>query len=161
MPTKATTAAPAPTEAVIAVQRACASRTVPASARLRAWARAAARGATEVTLRVVGAREARRLNRDYRKRDAATNVLTFCYGRRPWRGDIVLCHPVIAREARAQGKSLDAHYAHMVVHAMLHLRGHDHLRRDAALRMARLERRTLAQLGVADPYAVESARPRR
>ncbi|HEY5636973.1 MAG TPA: rRNA maturation RNase YbeY [Burkholderiales bacterium] len=143
------------------MQRACASRAVPAPARLRAWAGAAARGATEVTLRVVGAREARRLNRDYRKRDAATNVLTFCYGRRPWRGDIVLCHPVIAREARAQGKSLDAHYAHMVVHAMLHLRGHDHRRHDEALRMERLERRTLAQLGVADPYAVESTRPRR
>ena len=161
MPTKATTGRKAPTEVAIAVQRACASRAVPAPARLRAWARAAARGATEVTLRVVGAREARRLNRDYRKRDAATNVLTFCYGRRPWRGDIVLCHPVIAREARAQGKSLDAHYAHMVVHAMLHLRGHDHRRPDEALRMERLERRTLAQLGVTDPYAVESARPRR
>ncbi|MDA0224737.1 MAG: rRNA maturation RNase YbeY, partial [Proteobacteria bacterium] len=67
----------------------------------------------------------------------------------------------IEREARAQGKPLAAHYAHMVVHAMLHLRGHDHVRRDAARRMERIERRTLAQLGVADPYAVESARPRR
>jgi probable rRNA maturation factor len=70
-------------------------------------------------------------------------------------GDIVLCHPVIRREARAQGKTLAAHYAHLVVHGMLHLRGMDHARARAAERMERAEIRILRRLGVADPYAVE------
>lgn len=118
------------------------------------WASAASRGATDVTLRVVGAAEARRLNRKFRGKDKPANVLTFCYGARPWRGDIVLCHPVIAREAAAQKKPLDDHYAHLVVHGMLHLRGYDHARLREAARMERLERAILARLGIADPYAV-------
>jgi probable rRNA maturation factor len=136
------------------VQRALPAKNVPEEAKLRRWARAAARGATEVTLRVVGAREGRRLNREFRGRDKPTNVLTFCYGARPWRGDIVLCHPVIAREASVQGKPIHAHYAHLVVHGMLHLRGHDHARAREAARMERLERAILARLGFPDPYAV-------
>ena len=106
-------------------------------------------------MRIVGAAEGRRLNRAFRDQDYATNVLTFKYGRRPPRGDIVLCHPVIAREARAQGKSLAAHYAHLVVHAMLHLRGRGHARRAARARMEREEIRVLARLGIDDPYAVK------
>ncbi|HSG76550.1 MAG TPA: rRNA maturation RNase YbeY [Burkholderiales bacterium] len=130
-----------------------AARGAPSAARLRAWARAAAAPGTEVTLRVVGAAEARLLNRAFRKRDTATNVLSFAYSKR--HGDVVLCHPVIAREARAQGKTLAAHYAHLVVHGMLHLRGLDHARAADARRMERRETMLLARLGFGDPYTVE------
>ena len=106
-------------------------------------------------MRVVGAVEGRRLNRSFRGRNRATNVLSFAYGRRPLHGDIVLCHPVIAREARRQGKTLAAHYAHLVVHGMLHLQGHDHLRKTQAARMERAEIRILRDLGLGDPYTVE------
>jgi probable rRNA maturation factor len=134
----------------VAVQRAV--RAAPPAARLRAWALAAARAGSEVTLRVVGAAEARKLNRAFRQRDYATNVLSFAYSGR--QGDVVLCHPVIRREARAQGKTLAAHYAHLVVHGVLHLHGLDHLRARDAQRMERAEVRILRRLGVADPYAV-------
>jgi probable rRNA maturation factor len=145
------------------VQRAVAAPRAPGARRLRAFARAAARGATRVTLRLVGAAEARRLNRVFRGRDHASNVLSFSYGRAPARrgaahvlqGDIVLCHPVIAREARAQRKTLAAHYAHLVVHGMLHLRGEDHERPREAARMERAEAGILRRLGFADPYAVK------
>jgi probable rRNA maturation factor len=100
---------------------------------------------------VVGAAESKRLNGSYRKRRYATNVLSFPYG--GGSGDVVLCHPVIAREARAQRKTLRAHYAHLVVHGVLHLRGHDHLRKREAERMERAEIRILRRLGFGDPYA--------
>jgi probable rRNA maturation factor len=140
------------------VQRA--ARGAPAARALRAWALAAAPAGSEVTLRVVGAAEARRLNRAYRGRDYATNVLSFDYaptprGARTVRGDIVLCQPVIRREARAQGKALAAHYAHLVVHGVLHLRGMAHARAREAQRMERAEIRVLRALGFADPYAVK------
>jgi probable rRNA maturation factor len=133
------------------VQRAV--RAAPPAPRLRAWALAAARAGSEITLRVVGAAEARALNRAFRKRDYATNVLSFAYEKR--RGDIVLCHPLIAREARAQRKTLAAHYAHLVVHGVLHLHGLSHVRGREAQRMERAEIRILRRLGVADPYAVK------
>jgi len=133
------------------VQRAV--RGAPSVRRLRGWALAAARAGSEITLRVVGAAEARRLNRAFRRRDTATNVLSFVYARRT--GDVVLCHPVIAREARAQGKTLAAHYAHLVVHGVLHLHGLDHVRVRDAERMERAEIRILRRFGVADPYAVK------
>jgi len=135
----------------VSVQRAV--RGAPSAARLRAFALAAARPGAEVTLRVVGAAEARLLNRAFRRRDYATNVLSFSYSRS--HGDVVLCHPVIAREARAQGKTLAAHYAHLVVHGMLHLRGRDHARRTQARRMERAEIAVLRRLGFGDPYTVE------
>jgi probable rRNA maturation factor len=154
----------------VAVQRAV--RGAPAARCLRAWALAAAPAGSDVTLRIAGAAESRRLNRAYRGRDYATNVLSFAYAparstrrsarstRRPARampvrGDIVLCHPVIRREARAQQKTLAAHYAHLVVHGMLHLRGMDHARARAAATMERAEIRVLRRLGFADPYAVK------
>jgi len=105
----------------------------------------------EIALRVVGAAEGRRLNRTYRAKNYATNVLSFPYG--GGSGDIVLCHPVIAKEARERGKSLRAHYAHLVVHGVLHLRGYDHRRKAEAARMERAEIRLLRRLGVGDPYA--------
>ena len=100
---------------------------------------------------MVGAAESRWLNRSFRKRDYATNVLSFSYGAR--HGDVVLCHPVIRREAKAQRKSLAAHYAHLVIHGVLHLRGHDHLRKHDAARMERMEIDILRRLGFGDPYS--------
>jgi probable rRNA maturation factor len=135
----------------VAVQRAAGA--APAAALLRAYARAAIPAGTLVTLRVVGAAEGRQLNRMFRRKDYPTNVLSFSYSAR--HGDVVLCHPVIAREARQQGKSLRAHYAHLVVHGILHLRGHDHLRKSDALRMERAEIRILRRLGVDNPYTLK------
>jgi probable rRNA maturation factor len=110
--------------------------------------------AGNVTLRIVGEAEGRRLNARFRKKQKATNVLSFAYG--DGSGDVILCHPVIAREARAQGKTLAAHYAHMVVHGILHLRGYDHEKNRDARRMERREIRILRRLGFPDPYAVKS-----
>jgi probable rRNA maturation factor len=104
---------------------------------------------SSVNLRVVGEREGRELNRLYRKRNYATNVLSF------HTGDIVLCHPVIRREARAQGKTVAAHYAHLVVHGVLHLRGYRHERKRDAARMEAREVRLLRRLGIRNPYTVE------
>jgi probable rRNA maturation factor len=134
----------------VAVQYAVRRRGVPSAASLRRWA---ALASSNATLRIVGAREARRLNSTFRKRDYATNVLSFPYGN--GHGDVVLCHPVIAREARAQGKAVAAHYAHLVVHGLLHLRGYRHEKKREAQRMARAEARWLRRLGLGDPYAVE------
>jgi probable rRNA maturation factor len=125
----------------------------PSAAMLRRCALAAAPARAEITLRVAGASESRKLNAKYRTRKHSTNVLSFPYG--GGSGDIVLCHPVIAREARGQRKTLRAHYAHLVVHGVLHLRGHDHLRRRDAARMERAEIRILRRLGFGDPYAVK------
>ena len=108
-------------------------------------------------MRFVDADEARRLNRDYRHRDYATNVLSFPYAREPVVcGDLVLCAPVVAREAAEQGKPLEAHYAHLIVHGLLHLQGYDHetSARQAA-EMESRERRVLHALGYPDPYAME------
>ncbi len=96
---------------------------------------------------MVGEREARELNCKFRKSDHATNVLTFDSG------DIVLCHPVIRREARAQGKHIAAHYAHLVVHGCLHLRGYDHEKKRDAARMQAREIRILRRGGIGNPYA--------
>ena len=120
---------------------------------LRRWVLAALERPAKVTLRFVGAREGRTLNRSYRGRDHATNVLTFVYDGQPsLSGDIVLCAPVVDREARSQGKRLVAHYAHLVIHGMLHLQGYDHQRADDAVRMAARESAILARLGHADPW---------
>jgi len=128
---------------------------VPTPAQIRRWARAALGRSGDITVRIVGEAEARILNRRYRGRDQATNVLAFPYAssRRAVHGDIVLCAPVIAREALAQGKTLEAHFAHLTVHGLLHLRGHDHAGRREAARMESLEKRLLAKLGYPDPYA--------
>lgn len=143
------------------VQRATRARDVPGLRRLRAWALAACPARADITLRVVGEREALRLNRRYRGRAYATNVLSFGYARIPeLRGDIVLCHPVVLREARAQRKRVAAHYAHLVVHGVLHLRGFGHARSAAATRMEARERRILHALGFANPYLLPAAAPR-
>jgi probable rRNA maturation factor len=123
----------------------------PSPALLRRFAREVSRA--DITLRVVGRAEGRKLNKRFRRKDYATNVLSFPYG--GGGGDIVLCHPVIAKEAREQGKTLRAHYAHLVVHGVLHLCGYDHLRRTDAARMERAEIRLLRRLGYGDPYTVK------
>ena len=142
----------------LTVQFDVAADALPRRATLRRWALAAARRDLAVTLRFVGAREARRLNARYRNRDYATNVLTFVYDDVvPRTGDIVLCVPVVTREARAQGKTLRAHLAHLIVHGMLHLQGYDHERGADAARMEAREVALLARLGYRDPYAARGA----
>jgi probable rRNA maturation factor len=134
----------------------------PRKHQIRRWAQAALSRAADVTVRLVGEAEGRALNQDYRGKDHPTNVLTFVYdpdgdgkhgGGAPLRGDLVLCVPVVAREAREQNKALDAHFAHLVVHGMLHLQGFDHEDKDAAECMEARERDILHALGYADPYA--------
>jgi len=137
------------------VQRASRASHIPSDRRLRAWASAALPENARVTVRYVANAEARRLNRRFRGKDYATNVLSFPYDDAPGgpvAGDIVVCAPVVAREAREQGKSIEAHHAHLLVHGLLHLQGYDHERERDARRMERREREVLAQLGFPDPY---------
>ena len=136
----------------IVIQRASRASHIPPDNRLRRWARAALTGTATITVRYVGESEGRRLNRDYRDKDYATNVLSFAYQQRPLAGDIVICAPVVAREARAQGKPVSAHHAHLLVHGLLHLLGYDHEEAREAARMERRERAILARLGIPDPY---------
>jgi probable rRNA maturation factor len=118
------------------------------------WIRAALEAPGEITVRIVDADEGRALNRDYRGKDYATNVLTFDYSHTPVVvADLILCAPVVEAEARAQGITLQAHYAHLLVHGTLHAQGHDHEQEDEAVEMEAEETRILAGLGVADPYA--------
>jgi probable rRNA maturation factor len=118
------------------------------------WMRAALEAPAEIAVRVVDADEGQALNRDYRGKDYATNVLTFDYTREPVvHADLVLCAPVVEREAQEQGKPVEAHYAHLLVHGTLHAQGYDHERvRDAKV-MERRETEILAALGFPDPYA--------
>ena len=142
--------APSRSDVRVGLQDASRARYVPAQAHFRKWVRAAAKGRTEVTVRLVGPAEGRRLNLAYRGKDYATNVLTFAY--EPGLGDIVLCPSVIGREARQRAKPLESHYAHLTVHAVLHLRGYDHARAADAARMERAEIRILKSLGHGNPY---------
>ena len=145
----------------LTVQRALAGADrggAPLRAQILRWTRAALLRDVDVTVRLVGELEGRALNRSYRDRDYATNVLTFVYGEdasfsaAPLAGDIVLCAPVVAREAAEHGKALEAHYAHLVVHGMLHLQGFDHETRTEAENMETRERGILRTLGFNDPY---------
>ncbi|MBU6436516.1 MAG: rRNA maturation RNase YbeY [Betaproteobacteria bacterium] len=121
--------------------------------RVRRWVQAALECDAVLTLRFVGDAEGRALNRTFRGKDYATNVLTFDYAHRPVQADIVLCSPVVAREARAQGKPLLAHYAHLVMHGVLHAQGYDHEQPRDAERMEAREVALLARFRLPDPYA--------
>ncbi|MCE8003709.1 rRNA maturation RNase YbeY [Billgrantia ethanolica] len=153
---------PAP---IVDRQIALADRELPAQAALEGWIAAVLvrfPGETrhEVTVRFVDADEGQALNRDYRGRDKPTNVLSFPFDGPPGiplplLGDLVLCHPVVVREAAEQSKHLEHHYAHLVVHGMLHLLGHDHLEVEEAEAMEQLERDILADFGIADPYTAD------
>ncbi len=122
--------------------------------RVARWIRAALEGDAQIAVRIVDVEEARELNRTYRRRDYATNVLTFDYERAPVVvADLVLCAPVLEAEAKAARVPLEAHYAHLLVHGALHAQGYDHERlRDAKVMEAR-ESAILQALGFADPYA--------
>ena len=118
------------------------------------WIRHALAVDGEITVRIVGAEEGQRLNLEFRGKDYATNVLTFDYAQDPVvSADLVLCAPVVAREAEEQGKTLAAHYAHLLVHGTLHAQGWDHETSEAdADEMEAYETEILAELGIADPY---------
>ncbi len=138
----------------LVIQRASRAAHIPTDAVLRRWARAALTQPARVTLRYVAEAEGRKLNREFRGRDYATNVLTFIY---VWgnglEGDVVICAPVVAREAREQGKETSAHHAHLLVHGLLHLQGMDHeLSARHARRMEVVEVGILNRLGIDNPY---------
>jgi probable rRNA maturation factor len=145
----------------LSVQYACNAVGLPLRPQLRAWARAAldvdGKRGGQITVRFVDAAEGQSLNRDYRGKDYATNVLSFPYEMEPVVcGDLVVCAPVVAHEAAEQGKALEAHYAHLIVHGMLHLQGYDHEEsEEEAHYMEDQERGVLAALGYPDPYAGE------
>lgn len=142
----------------LTVQYACRREGLPSPADFRRWARAALSGGGQVTIRLAGLQEARQLNAHYRGKDYATNVLSFPYETGPrLEGDLVLCPEVVASEAAEQKKPQHVHYAHLVVHGMLHLQGYDHEKGDtAAETMENEERRILAGLGFPAPYGDEA-----
>ncbi|WP_227370848.1 rRNA maturation RNase YbeY [Halomonas sp. M20] len=137
---------------------------LPTERELARWAEAALahhpnRANDELTIRLVSENESRCLNRDYRGKDKPTNVLSFPFEAPPGLeipllGDLIVCHEVVAREALQQDKSPADHYAHMVVHGILHLLGYDHIEEAEAEEMEMLERTILASLGIADPYGL-------
>ena len=148
-----------------------AAKNLPDEAQIRQWVEAALQGRkaqAEVSIRIVDEDESSALNEDYRGKQGPTNVLSFPFempelldifavdadDQIPANllGDLVICAPVVAREADEQGKAETAHWAHMVVHGMLHLLGYDHLEEAEAAEMENLEREVLAKLGIADPY---------
>lgn len=144
------------------IQQACKADGLPDDERLTRWANAGWRGesASEVTLRIVDEDESAELNGQYRQKDYPTNVLSFPFEQPegievPLAGDLVICAGVVAREAQEQHKTLDAHWAHMVIHGMLHLQGYDHIDDREAEEMEALEVRLLAELGFSNPYLAE------
>lgn len=128
---------------------------LPTKAQFKKWAKAAIRVDTEVTIRLVDEIEGRELNKMYRGKDYATNVLTFPLTEEPHlMGDIIICAPVVATEALAQNKPLEAHYAHLTVHGVLHLHGYDHEIDAQAELMEGLETAIVCKLGYANPYLI-------
>ena len=151
----------------VAVSYAVPRAGVPAAVSFRKWVAAALKNRireADLAIRIVDAKEGRALNHHYRGKDYATNVLSFPAElpeglpkgvKLPLLGDLVICAPVVAREAKEQGKPLAAHYAHLTVHGALHLLGWDHEDDKEAEAMEQLEREILADLGLPDPYAGE------
>jgi len=145
----------------LTVQRVSRARGLPGAASIADWARAALAGSgagtAEITVRLVGEAESADLNKRYRGKRGATNVLSFTYDVAPGKaglaGDLVICVPVVLREAAQQDKRPRAHWAHMLVHGILHLRGYDHLQESDAVIMEAQEVRVLKRLGFPDPYA--------
>jgi probable rRNA maturation factor len=136
------------------LQLASEENNLPTEAEFRRWVRAALRVDTSVTIRIVDDEEGRLLNATYRGKDYATNVLTFPLTEEPQlMGDIVICAPVVAKEAGEQGKTLLAHYAHMTVHGVLHLHGYDHEVDAQADLMEAMETAVMQKLGFGNPYA--------
>ncbi|BCL76460.1 endoribonuclease YbeY [Jeongeupia sp. HS-3] len=150
----------------LAVQIATDATGIPGKAQLKTWMEAALRPGVknaEITVRVVDSDEGQQLNRDYRGKDYATNVLTFTFDDDmpaieglPLLGDLVLCAPVVAREAQEQNKTLAAHYCHLIVHGTLHLQGYDHIDDAEADEMEALETQIVTALGYDDPYRTDT-----
>lgn len=138
----------------LTVQYAVSRKGLPAVSSVRTWVRSALKGSAHITVRFVGLREGRTLNKSYRGKNNATNILSFAYEAKHLSGDLVLCAPVIAKEAREQGKMLRAHYAHLIVHGVLHLQGWDHEDAAATRKMEKREIAILGGLGIADPYVI-------
>ena len=144
----------------LAVQVLCDSATIPGDEQLHAWVSAALQrrqGEHEITIRIVDESESQAMNKKYRCRDRPTNVLSFPADLppgvdHPLLGDLVICAPLLEREATAQGKESQAHWAHLVIHGVLHLLGHDHQQPDEADEMEALETAILASIGYPDPY---------
>lgn len=140
---------------------------LPTDDELQHWATAALQERTEftepeLTIRLVHNDESQELNRDYRGKDKPTNVLSFPFDAPPevpieLLGDLIICAPVVQAEASEQGKTPQAHWAHMVVHGCLHLLGYDHIKDDEAETMENLERQIMAALGFSDPYSDDEA----
>jgi len=149
----------------LTVQNMTRRQDVPTATLLRRYARAALLGNREragLTIRVVGEKESQELNATYRKKDYPTNVLSFSSDHplevsEHYLGDLVICAAVVAKEAREQNKTARAHWAHMVVHGVLHLLGYDHMKEDEAEEMEDEERRILNMLGFVDPYLSEAS----
>jgi probable rRNA maturation factor len=137
------------------IQFASTDANLPSATQFRKWAKAALRVDTEVVIRIVDEAEGRALNHSYRHKDYATNVLTFPLTEEPHlMGDIIICAPVVAKEAHAQHKDLMAHYAHLTVHGILHLHGYDHETEPQAELMEALETAIVTKLGYPSPYLI-------
>jgi probable rRNA maturation factor len=139
----------------LVVQYATNGQDLPTRSQLRRWVTAALQQTTTITIRIVDAKEGRKLNLAYRNKDYATNVLTFVYDQAQndaLYGDIVLCAPVVAKESREQRKELTHHYAHLVTHGILHLHGYDHESASEAKLMEQREIALLARVKISNPY---------
>ena len=150
---------PAGPRLLLAVQYASDAKNLPTRTQIRRWIHGALAHAAEITVRIVDEDEARALNRDYRDKDYATNVLTFEYGetaRDLLSGDIVICAAVVEKEAAEQRKSLTDHYAHLVIHGALHLQGFDHEADADAVIMETREAAILKRFRIANPYPSDS-----
>jgi probable rRNA maturation factor len=148
-------------ELSLSVQFASAADGLPSRPQVRRWVAAALEHPAQITVRIVDAEEAQALNHDYRNKDYVPNVLSFEYGeighdgsgRSVLGGDVVICAPVVEREAREQGKPLRDHYAHMTIHGVLHLQGYDHIDPHEAVIMESREAAILERFRIRNPYA--------
>jgi probable rRNA maturation factor len=139
----------------LSVQFASNAKKLPTRPQFRRWVKVALQQDVQMVLRIVDEIEGRALNQSYRGKDYATNVLTFVYDdSEPLYGDVVICAPVVAREAKDQGKDMLAHYAHMTIHAVLHLQGYDHENKRDAEEMEALETALMLELRYPAPYLV-------
>ena len=142
----------------LAVQYATTAENLPLRHQFRRWIKAALQRDVQITLRIVDEDEGWELNKSFRGKDYATNVLTFVYDEvEPLSGDVVICAPIVGQEARKQHKELHAHYAHLCIHAALHLQGYDHENEKDAAAMEARETAIMLKLGYADPYRIAIA----
>lgn len=141
----------------LTIQIACDETALPERAVIRRWLQSALSRPAVFTVRFVSSEESAELNTYYRKKASSTNVLTFPYSEKPvCEADLALCPSVIEREAKEQHKTLEAHYAHMIIHGALHAQGYDHITDEEAAEMESIERQILQSLGFDDPYRNEA-----